>query len=307
MQASSTVWSRAQAFMTTAARPLDQARFAYHFAGGSVEDVYKHLAPFQNADGGFGHALEPDLRLAESSALATSVALQSLRTVQAPADHPLVRNVMRYVVNTYDAVQQRWQIVPASVMDAPHAPWWEFDAELPQRFGQFLANPRAELLGYCYDYSALVPSELIEQLTPAVLTHLERAPDEMEMHDLLCYARLLETRSLPGNVRAPLLAKLTRVVDSVVEREPQRWAEYGLQPLTIVSTPQSPFAALLADVIPANVDFLIAQQHADGSWGPNWTWGGSYPETWPSAEQDWKSALTLSTLQRLHAFRRIEP
>jgi hypothetical protein len=56
-----------------------------------------------------------------------------------------------------------------------------------------------------------------------------------------------------------------------------------------------------------NLDFEIEHQSPDGSWRPNWTWYGTYAETWPIAEQEWSGVLTLQTLQTLRAFVRLEP
>ena len=50
------VFERAKAFMYRNARPLDMARFQYHFEGGSREAVLQALSYYQNADGGFGQA-----------------------------------------------------------------------------------------------------------------------------------------------------------------------------------------------------------------------------------------------------------
>ena len=48
------------------------------FAGGPAEPVATALAAYQNADGGFGHALEPDLRCPGSQPAATLYALEML-------------------------------------------------------------------------------------------------------------------------------------------------------------------------------------------------------------------------------------
>lgn len=48
-------------FVETTARPLEVGRFYYHFEGASDESVLAALGEYRNADGGFGHALEPDL------------------------------------------------------------------------------------------------------------------------------------------------------------------------------------------------------------------------------------------------------
>ena len=103
---------QARAYIYAHARPLEQALYAYHFEGGTVEAVFDQLASYQNADGGFGHALEPDLRTAASSTIATTVGLQILRELRAPSDHALVQDAMQYLVTTYDQEQQRWPIIP---------------------------------------------------------------------------------------------------------------------------------------------------------------------------------------------------
>ena len=69
-------------------RPLEQQLYRYHFDGGTAAEVITELARFQNADGGFGHGLEPDLRLAGSSVIATTVALQRCREIHAPERCP---------------------------------------------------------------------------------------------------------------------------------------------------------------------------------------------------------------------------
>ncbi len=306
MKLSTANMERAGTFIHSAARPVERALFAHYFHAGAPEEVYAQLEHFQNPDGGFGRALEPDLRLPASSVYVTTVGLQLLRDLATPAAHPLVQGAIRYLLQTYDAERQRWPIIPPAARAAPHAPWWSYDDDLPQRFGQYLANPRAEILGYLYDYAELVPSALIQEITEAVLSHLTSQPDEMEMHDLLCYVRLLETSSLPEAVRAPLLRKLEVVVARTVAREPADWEHYGLQPLSVVASPASPFAPLLAEAIDGNLDYLIAHQGADGAWGPNWTWGDLFPETWPAAEREWKGVITVSTLRKLQAFGRLE-
>ena len=62
-----------------------------------------------------------------SSVLATTVAFQCLRMVDAPGSHPCVGAGVRYLLSAYDANAQIWPIVPPEVDDAPHAPWWNYD------------------------------------------------------------------------------------------------------------------------------------------------------------------------------------
>ena len=134
----------AETFLNTNARPLETALFAMTFRGATVDWALTELATFQNEDGGFGRGLEPDLQLADSSVLATTVALQILRDIGVQSDNELVQGAIRYLLATYDEGTKAWPIIPSNPDDAPHAPWWQYDHDL----SKYLANPRAEIVGY---------------------------------------------------------------------------------------------------------------------------------------------------------------
>ena len=51
------VFEKARNFMYRNARPLDLARFQYHFENSDKEAVMNVLSYYQNADGGCGHAV----------------------------------------------------------------------------------------------------------------------------------------------------------------------------------------------------------------------------------------------------------
>ncbi len=59
-QFSQGAFEKAKNYLYTYGRPLDQRRFEYHFEGGSQAAVLEALTAFQNGDGGFGKALEPE-------------------------------------------------------------------------------------------------------------------------------------------------------------------------------------------------------------------------------------------------------
>ena len=68
----------AETFIWSAARLVDRHRYAMLFADGSAEPVLAALSGYRNPDGGFGHALEPDLRCPGSQPAATLYALETL-------------------------------------------------------------------------------------------------------------------------------------------------------------------------------------------------------------------------------------
>lgn len=133
-------------FIRNTGRPLDAAMLDFDCGRSDAAPVLAALEPYHNADGGFGHALEPDVRLADSSVIATTVGLQVLQHVGVEASCPMVRGAIAYLLYQLDPTTLAWANVPANVDDAPHAPWWN----VPEQPTGFTANPGAEIVGHCY-------------------------------------------------------------------------------------------------------------------------------------------------------------
>ena len=170
-------------------------------------------------------------------------------------------------------------------------------------------NSRAEIVGYFWDYAALVPSDMgdiARGLTIAVMDYVGANVPHIEMHDLLCLMKLAETTSLPAEYCSKLITILHPIVDRMVTKAPTEWDKYGLAPLDIVTSPESPFADLFSHPLQENLDFVIKKQAANGSWEPKWSWGGLYPETWEKAQKEWAGVLTTHNLKILRDFGRCE-
>ena len=291
-------------FIEANARPLEIARFHYHFDGASHEPAIAALRKFQNSDGGFGHALEPDLRTSESSALCTSIAFQVLRSTQALLDDALISSTTAYLLETLDRKIGHWRIIPQSAEESPHAPWWNQENR-EDIFVRFSLNPTAEILGYLYDCQRYVPSDIITLISDGVINHLS-ALENIEMHELLCCLRLLRTETLPETARDPIYQKLSHLVDGMVECDPTKWEGYCLRPLQVADDPGSPFVAGIEDAVASNLDYEISSQNDDGSWTPTWSWGSAFPDAWEEASREWSGIITIEKLLLLKRFRRIE-
>jgi len=105
---------RAAGFMRSKARPLERACHAFHFGNAGRDPVLNALATYQNADGGFGRGLEPDLTLPDSSALCTTRARASGR-----------RRRFSHRPNCLDRKHQRhqagaFQQMPPALLILPH-------------------------------------------------------------------------------------------------------------------------------------------------------------------------------------------
>ncbi|MCY2951574.1 MAG: hypothetical protein NTU53_06305 [Planctomycetota bacterium] len=288
----------ASTFIKTTARPLDQRLFEFYFEQGTPDAVIAAVANYQNPDGGFGHAIEPDFRLISSSPMATTVAFQYLTEVNAHPDHPVVRAAIQYLLNTYDSARGLWPNLPPEVNSVPHAPWWHY-TNPPTTF-QPVCN--AEIVACLNAYPALVPPQILDRVNYIALTTLVNLPDILEIHALLCYLRLAQEIPAPRDIL--ILTKLRHAVPTLVTRDPAQWSTYSVKPLTLAPTPYSPLADLIdpAD-ISANLNYEIQHQSPSGSWLPTWTWN-QYLETWPEASLEWQGHLTVKTLHTLHAYNR---
>ena len=172
-------FEKARTFVIDQGRELERRLLSYYFADGTPAAVLDELANYQNQDGGFGNGLEPDIQLPDSSVITTTIALRILREVKATSNDEIVRKAIQYLLAAYDSTQNRWSIVPQEVDEYPHAPWWNFE-NTADTFGNFLANPRAEVVGYLHEYHELVPTDLTKQLTVEVIEHIKTLPDEMK-------------------------------------------------------------------------------------------------------------------------------
>ncbi|MGV9402708.1 hypothetical protein [Streptomyces sp. NPDC003667] len=72
---------RAEQFVWLTARVLEQRLFAHHFLNGAADPVEAALDAYRNEDGGYGHALDPDLRGPVSQPLHAARALGVLDAI----------------------------------------------------------------------------------------------------------------------------------------------------------------------------------------------------------------------------------
>ncbi|PKO18849.1 hypothetical protein CVU37_05615 [candidate division BRC1 bacterium HGW-BRC1-1] len=291
-------------FLRSQGRSLENARYDYAFSSVDPEVVLEALANYQNADGGFGRALEPDLRAPESSALCTTIAFHLFREIGVTADHPLVSSGVEFFLNTFDEVHQSWRIIPVQAAKSPSAPWW-YQAERMESLEEFSLNPTAEILGYLFDSQQHVPEKMITLVSNRVLTEI-LSLEKIEMHELMCCLRLIRTASLPVGFRQQVEGRLRELIGGTVACDPEDWKGYSLRPLQVADTPDSTFIQGFEQAVAMNLDYEITTQNPDGSWTPTWSWDDSYPDEWSRAKKEWAGFITLEKLLILKRFCRID-
>ncbi len=293
----------AREFVKAKARAVDRALFDYTFESGTPDAVWDALGAFANQDGGFGHSIEPDCRLPSSSALGTITAFQYLIQTEAPADHPLAKNGIQYLMDTYDRSQKGWHMLPPEVNNHPRAAWWNYDpAKADKDVVEHWSNPSAAVVANLHRYRELVPSDFLREVTDKAMRVFEEKRETIEGHDYLPFIELAE--AIPGPLRASIWSALKKQAHAAIVTDPAQWTGYGIRPLWAVSDPACPLMQVLEEAVNAHLEFEIDRQQRDGSWHPFWSWG-QFDAEWEVAKIEWQGQLTVKLLRVLKAFGRI--
>ncbi|MGB7595516.1 MAG: hypothetical protein WBL80_08115 [Erysipelotrichaceae bacterium] len=290
------------------ARPLDLARWKYQFEGASPEVVIEALSAYQNEDGGFGHALEPDAWNPHSSPLQTSTAIERIEEIGGLSyDHPLVVGILRYLFSERDFTDGRWANVITSNDDFPHAPWWNSASDSPERREY---NPTAILVGFILKY-ALPDSILYKRGLKLAqeLTSMHKQKALFDMHPLLnldfLYDRLEEIGLDKEAWYEGARTKLNQDIKEVILTDLDHWNDYACLPTVFITAPSHPLYKPLQNETDKDLELKISHRNNDGIWDISWSWS-DYPEAFAVAANWWKANLAIRNLLILKNFDLLE-
>ncbi|MFI7696022.1 hypothetical protein ACIBQ6_43620 [Nonomuraea sp. NPDC049655] len=277
---------RAAQFLRLHGRLIDRLRFEALFAGGSRARVLDALRCYQNADGGFGNALEPDLRGAGSQPQPVEVAFWILDELDA-FDSPMVAAACDYLAGITAAGGGVPFVLP-SVRDTPRAPWWQAPDDPPGDL-----NPTAALAGLLHKHGVTHP-----WLGPATDFCWSRVAQLTRTTPYEARALLVFLEHVPDRERAVAeFDRLREAVLATVTFDPH--AEGAVHhPLDFAPAP-SALPLFDAATLDPHLDAMAAAQSPEGGWQPNWN-------TWtPLVAHEWAGYLTVARLQTLRAYGRL--
>ncbi|NQS92592.1 MAG: hypothetical protein HQ574_09300 [Chloroflexi bacterium] len=106
----------------------ERALWNYLFDDAPLERVHQGLAPYKNADGGWGHGLEHDIKSPLSNPLMLEFLLTVVRDTELPIDSLLDGTPEWVETNQLEDGSLK---NPPGLMDYPHAQWWQAGQKAP--------------------------------------------------------------------------------------------------------------------------------------------------------------------------------
>jgi hypothetical protein len=288
----------AETFMLLNARLIERHRFAHLFRGAPGNSVVAALAPYANADGGFGHGLEPDLRGTASQPEPVAMALRILAETgtapdgASPLRHPLARAALDYLASVAAPDCGVPWVLP-TVVAGPRGPWWQPEDGCP---GALV--PTASIAGLLHAQGDTHPwLEGADRFCRRRIEAVCERTVEIGPYDALAILDFLDhvpdrdwAASAFARVREPVLATVTF--------DPATSGHVHL-PLEFAATPDGFGRRLFDDeTIDRHLDLLVADQSDDGGWSFNW-------EAWaPATVGEWEGIVTVKRLKTLRAHGR---
>ena len=277
--------SRARDFVLREARLLDRHRFAHAFDHGAPEPVMATLLSYRNLDGGFGNALEPDIRAAASQPVPLEHALQILDEIER-FEASIVEAACDWLVSVSTSEGGVPFVLP-SVDEGPHTPWWIAT-------GESSLNPTAGIVGLLHKHG--VTHTWLDPATEFCWAALESRLESVGSDDAISVLTFLQHAPDRHRGRRVFKRLAERIRGGLVALDPDT-PGYVKSPLDFAPRPDSLARELFDDeTIGGHLQTLAARQREDGGW----------PITWeaPSAAavSEWRGFMTVKALEVLSSY-----
>lgn len=253
-------------------------------------EVIQELKKYQNPDGGFGHALEPDIFMPDSNVVSTIQAIDILFEIEDSVfKDELVKSIVEYFESAYKESLNGWELVPPEVDKYPHAVWWNYTDEFDDNYSY--GNPNPQIIGFLYENSHYLNKLDIDFLIKKVIHYIQTDfPNEARKHNLLSCLHFYNY--MPVDIQNKLKPILQTAVDK--ELESTNWEEYVLEPYEILLV-ASDFLEDHQKLLNKNIDYCINKLNK-GLIKPNWNWY-QYESDFEEAKKMWTGRLTFNVIK----------
>ena len=214
-------------------RPIELAIWQYEYENGSKKAVLSALSHYQNDDGGFGNALEPDSWNPNSSPYTTLNAISKLKNINfTDTDHPIMQGIVKFLGSGKHCVENGWLFSIPSNNDYPRAPWLTYDLKANEYEH---TGVTAGIVCFVLQFAER-ESMLYKRAFTFVNKILSKFKETGNIDDmgLIGYCMLLEKINQFGLTDqfdiAFLSAAIKKHVDESIVRDVSQWTNYGVRP-----------------------------------------------------------------------------
>ncbi len=294
-----TAFEKAGTFIYRNARPVDLARWQFHFEHGSAENVMHALSFYQNPDGGLGHGLEADSFNPNSSPIQTWCGTEIIREIHwTDSTHPVIAGILRYLDSgtDFEESEGQWRNTVPSNSDYPCAVWWKWSGN-----DEFRYNPTAALAGFGIRYAergSALYEKCFKIAKQAYTWFRENVPFE-ETHITGCFLSLYEYLTDAGaDIIDPdeFRSFLIPQANANICREIEKWrTEYVTLPSEYIASASSILFPDNADLLAEEARLIPEMQGSDGAFPVMWQWYND-DEGFPLSENWWKAHILIKRM-----------
>lgn len=293
------------------ARPLELAIWQNLFEEGSKGAVLAALSFYQNADGGFGHALEADNWNPESSPYTTLCAINILKTIDFhDISHPMIQGILDYLESGEHRYEYGWLFNIPSNNNYARAPWWSYDDKANETES---IGVTAGLVSYILSHKNYSTSlyNLALQLSDNIIGYLETKKKYGDM-GIEGYSILLDTIKMVGLENRfdydYLRQRIGQLISTSIEKDVSKWSYYGVRPSNYITSPNHMFYKENEEIVLKEIDYLIETRESGCVWGITWSWfehNERYAKEFAISENWWKASKAIEKINFLRNFGRL--
>lgn len=288
------------------ARPIELARWQYHFESGTKETVLCALLAFQNEDGGYGHGLECDNWNPNSTPYTTGLAIEIFRELEIyNPHHPIVEKAFDFLDSGVFFTDKGWLFTIPSNNGYPHASWWTYSQENNEYNGYHATGGIVGYILRCGDKESHLYQKALS-VAEGMVDKL-RQSKVLEKHEVGAYCTLLNdiiAAKLTDYFDCAYLNECLKViVNDSIERNPAKWPFYSMRPSKYIDSVENMFYLDNKEVIEKEMDYILSSRQPYGVWDITWKWEG-YPEEFAISERWWQGFWAIKNLLILKSFGR---
>lgn len=272
VQAAEDVAGHALGFVEQRDSALAAAIIRAQWFGGDVAEVVTALRAYQNADGGFGNRLEPDIHAPESNPFAARLAMQVMRTFP-DADFEEMRATLGDWLQRNQSDDGDWHFSEATNAGFLQ-PWfagWTFPS----------LNPACCIAGLATSIGIATPTMMARVAELFAARASAEAARSASFYELLPYVEYTLGVQLPLEYLNTIAATITATGDDYADAS--HFFDMAMGGSTEITT------RIPEDLIARWADRLLQEPQDDGGW----------PSPYDDAWRSWFTATNLMLLARL--------